>query len=347
MKSLVFVALLLAVPAFADQPLLVEVVKVYPTQDARTLVAVGEIRARDTLSPSFATGGRIAEVLVEEGDSVDVGGVLARMDAVQQTQALRVAEAGLAKAQANYTQAERDLERQVALLARGAATRIARDAAEDALNISSGALTQAMSELSTAQKDLEDTVLRSSASATVIDRMAEPGQVVGAAQQILELAIGTEMDAVFQLPEAILTHQDATEVSLTLLDRPDEAFAGDLREVSPLIDPRTGTVTVTVSVRDAPRGMTYGDAVRGAAKTAPSENIILPAGALTAYQKGAGVWVVDPATKTVSIRPITLDRFETGTLIVRDGVAEGEIVVSKGTQLLYPGRAVTYAEVAQ
>lgn len=347
MRLLVFLACFLVSPALADQPLFVEVVKVHPSRDARTIVAMGEIRARDTFAPSFATGGRIAEVLVEEGDTVEVGAVLARMDAVQQTQALRVAEAGLAKAQANYSQAERDMERQAALLERGATTRIARDTAEDAFSIASGALTQAAAELSTAQKDLGDTVLRSSAVATVIRRMAEPGQVVGAAQQVLELAIGSELDAVFQLPEAILIRADFSTIALTLLDRPEETFAGELREVSPLIDARTGTIAVTISVSGAPQGTTYGDAVRGATQMAAAENIVLPAGALAAYQKGAAVWVVDPATNTVSIRPITLDRFETGTLVVKTGVSDGDLVVSKGTQLLYPGRVVSYAKAAR
>lgn len=344
MKTVFALALFLAQPVLAEAPLLVEVARVHAAQDSRTLALVGEIVARDTFSPSFPAGGRIAEVAVEEGDVVALGAVLARMESVQQTQALRVAEAGLARAEADYAQAMRDLERQTALLDRGATTRIARDAAEDGLNIALGTLTQAEAELSRAQRDLDDTVLRASSDATVISRHIEPGQVVGAAQQVLELALGTDMDAVFEVPEALLTQQTDSDIGLTLLDRPDEPFRGTVREVSPLIDGRTGTVAVTVAVADAPAGTTYGDAVRGTTQTPATQSIILPYTALMALQKGAAVWVVDPASRTVSLKPITLDRFETGTIVLKSGVAEGEIVVTKGAQLLYPGRIVTFAE---
>tara|TARA_R110002096_G_scaffold22830_7_gene73141 strand:- start:4516 stop:5559 length:1044 start_codon:yes stop_codon:yes gene_type:complete len=342
MRTVFALALLLAQPALAEDPLWVEVATVHAMQDSRTLVIVGEMVARNTFSPSFPAGGRIAEVAVQEGDVVGVGAVLARMDAVQQTQALRVAEAGLTRAQADYSQAVRDLERQVALLERGATTRIARDSAEDAQNIALGALTQAEAEMSRAQRDLNDTVLRASSAATVIKRNVEPGQVVGAAQQVLELALGTEMDAVFEVPEALLTQRSDPNIGLNLLHQPSETFFGTVREVSPLIDQRTGTVRVTVSVTDLPQGATYGDAVRGTTQTAPTQSVALPYTAMMAYQKGAAVWVVDPASSTVSLKPITLDRFETGDIILKSGVNEGDIVVTKGAQLLYPGRIVTF-----
>jgi len=342
MRLIFALGLLLAQPAFAEDPLWVEVATVHATQDSRTLVLVGEIEARDTFSPSFPAGGRIAEVYVEEGDVVGIGAVLARMESVQQTQALRVAEAGLARAQADYTQAVRDLERQIALLDRGATTRIARDSAEDAQNIALGALTQAKAALSRAQRDLNDTVLRASSAATVIARNVEPGQVVGAAQQVLDLALGANMDAVFEVPEALLTQRSNPNIGLSLLHQPADTFYGTVREVSPLIDQRTGTVKVTVSVSDVPQGATYGDAVRGTTQTAETESIVLPYTAMMAYQKGAAVWVVDPATRSVSLKPITLDRFETGEIILKNGVSEGEIVVTKGAQLLYPGRIVAF-----
>jgi len=342
MRLIFALGLLLAQPAFAEDPLLVGVATVHAMQDSRTLVIVGEMLARDTFSPSFPTGGRIAEVDVQEGDVVTVGAVLARMDSVQQTQALRVAEAGQARAQADYSQAVRDLERQAALLDRGATTRIARDSAEDAQNIALGALTQAQAALSRAQRDLDDTVLRANSAATVIARHVEPGQVVGAAQQVLELAQGTEMDAVFEVPEAVLTQRNDPNIGLSLLHQPGDIFYGTVREVSPLIDQRTGTVKVTVSVTDVPQGATYGDAVRGTTQSAPTESIALPYTAMMAYQKGAAVWVVDPVTHAVALHPITVDRFETGKIILKSGVSEGDIVVTKGAQLLYPGRIVAF-----
>ncbi|TGN43170.1 biotin/lipoyl-binding protein, partial [Paracoccus liaowanqingii] len=58
----------------------------------------GQIEAVDTLDLGFRQGGRVTEVLVAEGDRVAAGQALARLNAVQQDQALNVAEAGLAAA---------------------------------------------------------------------------------------------------------------------------------------------------------------------------------------------------------------------------------------------------------
>ncbi|WP_244297892.1 biotin/lipoyl-binding protein, partial [Paracoccus marcusii] len=65
----------------------------------------GEIEAVDTLELGFRQGGRVTEVLVAEGDRVVAGQPLARLNAVQQDQALNVALAGLAAARAGSDQA--------------------------------------------------------------------------------------------------------------------------------------------------------------------------------------------------------------------------------------------------
>ncbi|WP_165978887.1 efflux RND transporter periplasmic adaptor subunit [Antarcticimicrobium luteum] len=344
-----FLLLALAVPpARAEEPLAVELVTATPAPDIQSHSLTGEVVARATLSASFPTGGRVGAVLYQEGDIVAQGTPLARMDSVQQEQALRAAEAGLSTAEADHRQAIEDLLRQEALLERGATTRTARDNAEDALRISEGVLTQAQADLDRAKTALEDTVLLAPTDATVIDRMAEPGQVVGAAQPVIELALGRGIDAIFDVPEVLLTRDLSLEaIDLTLLEHPSERFAGQLREISPLVDPTTGTVEVTVSVLDPPANLAYGDAVRGTGWIQGATRISLPYTALTATAEGPAVWVVDPGTMAVSIRRITVARFTTGQVIVADGLEDGALVVARGSQLLYPGRVVRQAEVSQ
>ena len=50
--------------------------------------------------------------------------------------------------------------------------------------------------------------------------------------------------------------------------------------------------------------------------------------------------MVDPATSTVSLRPIGIDRFAPSTVHVSDGLQVGEIVVTAGVQVLRPGQEV-------
>jgi membrane fusion protein, multidrug efflux system len=122
-----------ALPADAQPPLTVDIVTATHKAEAQTFSLTGEIAAHETLSASFPTGGRISEILVNEGNRVAAGTPLARIDAVQQQQQLRAAQAGLATAQAGFRKAREDSARQDALLERGATTRSARDAAADKL----------------------------------------------------------------------------------------------------------------------------------------------------------------------------------------------------------------------
>tara|TARA_R110002049_G_scaffold2558_2_gene18982 strand:- start:1056 stop:1868 length:813 start_codon:yes stop_codon:yes gene_type:complete len=270
------------------------------------------------------------------------------MDSVQQAQALRAAQAGLSTAQANHTQAIEDLDRQDTLLERGATTRISRDSAEDALRIAEGALTQANADLDRAQRALDDTTLTAPSKATVIKRLAEPGQVVGAAQPVLELALGRQIDAVFDMPEVLMaTPRSIDDIDLSLIDRPDTHFTGTLREVSPLVDAAAGTVAVKITIKETDPFITYGDAIRGTVTVTDAPRITLPYTAMSATVDGPAVWVVDPDTMSVSLRAITVERYETGRIILSDGLEENEQVVARGAQLLYPGRVVRAAGESQ
>lgn len=331
-------------PVFAEVPLMVETVVAKSVDIERSISLTGEIVARDPLSVSFPNGGRIDSVDVREGDVVAAGAVLARINAIQQEQALRGARAAVLTATADLDQALEDLRRQDTLLGRGATTRVERDAAKDQTRVKEGVLAQARADLDVAQKALEDTVIAAPDAATVIARYVEPGQVIGAVQPVVELALGSAVDALFNAPESLLTNAGGFDaIELMPLGRPDLAFTGTVREISPLIDPTTGTVAVKVSVEQRPTGIEYGDAVRGRTVVSAGTGIVLPYSAMSATLQGPAVWVVEPDTMTVSVHNITVDRFETGLIIVKDGISEGTVVVAVGTQLLYPGRQVQVA----
>ena len=313
------------------------------TEAVTMLSLTGEIVARDTMSASFPTGGRIAEVLVDDGERAAEGAVLARIEQVQQEQALRAAEAGLASARASLDQARDEEDRLSELFERGAITRSARDAAADRYTAAVAVEAQARAELDRAGTALADCVIVAPADATVTQRLAEPGQVVGAGQPVLELALGDGYDAVFDVPEIALATSapgEPPDIRLAPLDRPEEFVRGTVAEVSPVIDSATGTIEVRIAM-DAPlAGLSFGDPVRGSAIQSAGEGIELPWSAITATADGPAVWIVDPATRSVSLRQVTLRRYESGKFVLESGVEPGEQVVSLGAQLLYPGRTV-------
>ncbi|MGO4909454.1 efflux RND transporter periplasmic adaptor subunit [Pseudorhodobacter sp. W20_MBD10_FR17] len=335
-------------PATAQTLLRVSTVTAERIAAVSTFSLTGEIVARDTLTASFPLGGRVTDVFVTTGAKVQKGDVLAKLDQVQQEQSLRAAQAGLVSAKASHQQAREESVRQDALLERGATTRSARDTAADLLRAAEAQEAQAVAEQDRAKKALADTVLLAPTAATVTDRLAEPGQVIGAAQTVVELALGSDFDAEFEVPEATLTSTPKSpEVVLSVLAAPSKTGAGMIREVSPLVDPAKGTVKVTVSVETLPAGLSYGDPVRGTVTIQDTDRVTLPWSSITAQASGPAVWLIDPQTHQAALREVSVLRYISGQVVLSSGVEAGEIVVSKGAQLLYPGQTVDLGSEAK
>lgn len=335
-------------PADGNAPLGVGIVTAEPQTLTRQYSITGEIRASDRVSAAFPVAGRIDRILVEEGQHVDADAVMARMDSVQQIQAVYAAQAALASARADRRQAATTFARSETLWAQGDITRAAHDADQDSLTAAMGALAQATAELNQAEKHLADTLLKAPQHATVIRRLAEDGQVVSAAQPVLELALSDKMEAAFQVPAVLLTGTSIPEtVEISPLTGSDNPIVGRISEVAPFVDPETGTTTVIVDIDGAQSDLTYGEAVRGTVTITEPDRIVLPYTVLSSTAAGPAVWRVAPESGHVTLSPIEIDRYETGQIVLAGGVAPGDRIVARGAQLLYPGRQVQAIEAAQ
>lgn len=336
-----------ATPAPAQPALPVEIVTAQPAPVQRLLAITGEIAARDNLTIAFPAGGRLIDLSAVEGVHVQKGDLLGRTDPVQAEQNQRAARAALTGAEAEARQAGDEADRQDNLLKQGASTRARRDTARAAADAAAAKVAAARANLDRADKALADTELRAPAEAVVTARLAEPGQVVGPAQPVLEIATASGYDAVFDIPEGDLArpHDLSRQVWMSLVDIHAPPFRGTVREVAPRVDPARGTVRVRVGIDGLPPGVALGAAVRASAAMTDGARITLPVWSLTSLDGKPAVWVVDPSTQAVSPRAVTLLRHDTMGLVIEDGLQPGERVVGRGAQLLYPGRRVVAAEV--
>lgn len=345
---MVMVAVLPGAAAQAQADLLrVELVTARKEPVRLDLQLSGSIVATDSVQMSFRQPGRVIQVLVDEGDRVVEGQELARLDSVQQDQALRVAEAGLAAARAGLSQASQASDRASALLARGVGTRAARDEAFQALSEAQGAVERAESTLDQARRAVGDTILRAPGDAVVTVRDMAPGQIVGAAQVVLTIATLAGLEAVFNAPDhPRLDSAMGAAVRLNTIDIDRPPMQGTVTEISPLVNPANGTVTMRVRI-DTPRDDTalLGAAVRGHVDIAVEAGIAVPWTALMRSGDSPAVWRVDGNSR-VSLVPVTIAQFSNGVVYLSDGIGSGDVVVGAGSQLLYPGRQVRNAEVA-
>ncbi len=311
---------------------------------APTVTLTGVIAAQVETELSFRVGGKISERLVNVGDAVARNQLLARLDPVEQEAELESAKAGLQSADAQLRQSTASFERQKNLLTTGNTTRREHDQAEAALRSAQSQVDQARAQLASAQDQLSYTELRADADGIVTARAVEAGQVVSQAQAVYTVARDGPRDAVFNVGEWALANVVMDKgLAISLVSDPAVATVGDVREISPAVNASTMTITVKVGLRQTPAAMTLGSVVNGKGPMKQRKVFLLPWGALFELAGSPAVWVVDPRSTTVSLTPVTIDRYNRDTIAVTGGLEAGQIVVSAGTQLLRPGQKVEIA----
>jgi membrane fusion protein, multidrug efflux system len=318
---------------------------VQPRDGQASLTLTGEVQARFRADLSFRVSGRVLARLVDVGVHVNAGDLLARLDPAEQQADFDAATASVAAAEAQLRVAQATFDRQNQLLSSGFTTRVAYDQAQEQLRTAQSTLESAKAELGRTREALGDTELHARAAGVITARNLEVGQVVQAAQSVFTLAQDGERDAVFDVPESMfLGDVESGGVSLALVSGPEVTATGYVREISPAVDPKSSTVRVKVTIQNPPAAMTLGSAVAGTAGTKPATEITVPWTALMAVGSKPAVWIVDPKTRTASLKPVTVGAYEAGAVQIREGLEAGDRVVIDGGKLLSSGQPVTFGE---
>ena len=319
----------------------VRAVTVERVAGGETVSLTGHIRAKDQASLAFRLDGRMIERLVNVGDVVTAGQVVAKLDPQIQQNALRSAEGNLSSLEALLTDARLTFGRQQALVKDGWTPRAKFDEAQQKLQSAQAQVDSAQAQVRTAQEQLSYTVLSADAPGAVTAKGAEPGEVVHAGQMIVQLARQGGRDAVFDVPEQLMrTGPRDPLVQIALTNDPTVRATGRVREVAPQADATTRTFQFKVGIIDPPEGMELGSTVTGSIKLSAPPGVEIPASALTEANGRPAVWVVDPQSQTVSLRSVDVSRHDPATVVISQGLETGEVVVTAGVQVLRPGQKV-------
>jgi RND family efflux transporter MFP subunit len=328
-----------------ERAVLVHTELVQPRGGQAAVTLTGEVQARFRADLSFRVSGRVLARLVDVGAHVNAGDLLARLDPAEQQADFDAATAGVAAAESQLRVAQATFDRQNQLLSSGFTTRVAYDQAQEQLQTAQSTLESAKAELGRSREALGDTELHARAAGVITARNLEIGQVVQAAQSVFTLAQDGDRDAVFDVPESLfLGDVEGDHVSLALISGSDVTAVGYVREISPAVDAKSSTVRVKVAIQNPPPAMTLGSAIAGTAGTKPATEITVPWTALMAAGSKPAVWIVDPNTKTALLRPVTIDAYEAGSVLIKAGLEPGDRVVVDGGKLLSSGQPVTYGE---
>jgi RND family efflux transporter MFP subunit len=329
-------------------PVKVEVQRVELTQAAQTMTLTGEVRAQVESDLGFRVGGRITERLVDVGDHVSSGQILAKLDPRAQQTTVEAREADVRAAEARLRNETSNFERQKLLLSRKSTSPSEYDRAEESFRTAQSVLEAAKAQLGTARDALAQTELHADSAGTITTRNAEVGQVVEGAQPVFVLAHDGPRDAVFNVSESVLGYQPVDrniQIDIKLVTDPSIHTTGKVREVTPTLSGTGGTVVVKVGLDESPPGIALGAAVFGEGPLSSQEAIAVPPGSLASVAGQPSVWIVDPATHAVSARGITIARYETHRVIVAAGLRPGDLVVTGDAQRMSPNQIVAIVEV--
>lgn len=306
----------------------------------RVLSATGTLAARREMPVGVAgEGGLVTRVLVEPGEWVAAGQVLATIDRSVQSQTaaslaaqINVARSDAAIAQSELTRAQSLVDRgfiSKADLERKAAT---RDAALARVNVAQAALGEQR-----ARNGRLD--IRAPAAGLILTRGVEPGQIVSSASGVLfRMARGGEMEMRAALSEADLAGLGVgVQASVTPVGG-TQSFKGQVWQVSPVIDPQTrqGTARIALSYDPAlrPGGFAAASIVSGGAN-APQ----LPESAVLSDDKGNFVYVVGTGNK-VERRDVKVGGVSDAGVAIASGLTGRERVVLSAGAFLNPGQKI-------
>lgn len=305
------------------------------------VVLTGDIQAKFLSNIAFRVSGKIQERLVEVGEHVTADQVLARLEPQEQQVNVDTAQAALASAEALLTQAKVSFERQQSLMRSGYTTRTAYDQAEQTLRTTQASVESAKAALGNAREQFSYTELKTGVAGMITARNAEAGQVVQSGQTVFTLAQDGPRDAVFIVSETLLAEPpEGKTIDIILLSDPRVRTTGTVREISPAVDPASGGVRVKIGLTTVPPGMSLGATVAGLGRFRARQAVSLPWSALFRWQDRPAVWVLDPGSGTVAPKTVAIDRYAGSAIVLADGIAPGERVVTAGIQLLRPGQKV-------
>ena len=306
----------------------------------RQLSANGSLAAKREMPVGVAgEGGMVRQVLVEPGQWVRAGQVLATIDRSVQTQTAASLGASIKVAQADATLAQSELDRAQQLVARGFISKSDIETKTATRDAAAARVRVAQAQLAQQQATNGRLDIRAPAAGLVLTRQVEPGQIVNSASGML---FRVAMDGLLEMRAALSESDLATvhvgaRATVTPVGSTD-SFQGVVWQVSPVIDPTTrqgiARIQLAYSPSLRPGGFAAANIVSGA-NVAP----LLPDSVLQSDDKGNFVYVVGPDDKVVR-RNVKIGQVSDAGVTILGGLTGNERVVVSAGGFLAAGQKV-------
>ncbi len=318
------------------------------TQDVPLLLeAVGRAAAQDSVTLKSRVDGQVAALPFTEGLPVAAGAVLAQLDPADFTARLRLAEANLARDQAQLAKAKADVERYLSLKNRSFISEQQLADARTTAEALAATVRADEAAVESARLQRNYTTIRAPFAGVIGAKLVSPGATVKANETALAVLNQVQpLEVSFTVPERYLPQLRTTlqrgplPVAVRVPGAMGPPLAGEARFMDNAVDPTTGAIGLKATVGNEAGLLTPGqflhvsltlDVIPGA--------VTVPLEAVQQGPEGSLAFVVKPGD-TVEARPVVVTLRQGGIAVISQGLQDGETVVTDGQLRLSPDARV-------
>jgi len=274
--------------------------------------------------------GQIVQILKEEGDPVRKGDVLAELDSDDARLQVTQMEVAYLDAKRNYARVEKIFKSNLM--------------SEEQFESAKTQLDRSSAQLDQAKLDLSYTRVTAPISGIVTMRGVEIGNVVTNNQVVFSVADFDPLLARIRVPEKEIGKIEVGQMArITVETEVEKAYSGRVKMISPVVDPESGTIKVTVEIPSRTSILRPGmfASVNIITETRPRA-LVIPKKALVLEGEGNQVFVMEKGEggSKAQRRRVEIGFSDSDRLEIVSGVEEGEMVITVGQDGLRPGADV-------
>ena len=285
--------------------------------------ATGSVEPWKRVSPGTKIMGRVDEVLVDEGDRVHRGQVLARLERRDLDAAVRQAEAAVAMAKANLANMEAQYHRIVRLHEKGSATQKNLEDVTAGYTVAQAALQQAEANLNSAKVMLSYAEIVSPIDGWVVRKMTEVGDMAAPGMPMFVVEDLSRVKVTAQVPESDVTGMAPGQQAQVRIDVLGLDETADIWRVVPAGDPRSRTFAVQLVLRNPEGRIKSNMFARVSFDRGLRQALLVPQTAIVRRGQLRGVFVVDEENRA-RLRWVKLGREAGGRVEVLSGLTPGD-----------------------
>ena len=300
-----------------------------------SLAFTGTLLAMNRAELKAEVPGRVTRVLVQEGDAVKAGALLASQDEDDLSLSAQAAEAQFSMAQTQAAQTKRDADRAAALLEKRSVTRQFAQQSESAYTAAAAAERAAASEAGAAKVRLKKARMVAPFDGQVGRRLVQPGDVLVPGQPAFEVVDNRKLEIHADLPAAAMAMVKPGQTVRFRVPGFEKPFDATLTQVSPSLSQDGRNLRVRIEVPNPDRLLKSGTFVEGVILGSGEQNLpSLPSSLLKAQDRNADVFVVEKGLARK--KSVVLGPEQDGWRPVQ-GLEVGEQVVAQGLDLVTDG----------